>query len=178
MESLESEMSLRLDAPVKFVAPLFSSVEDASSLNGEMTLRHTISLILEMILQEPVDWVSVQEAVFEQLESVGGKDSEACEILNFGPGYGISRSAVPHQASVEIRDVSASGAATAMIGSDCASDGSRAGISPDDIAIVGMAVELPDASDTDELWENLCSGRNSVSEVSFGGGTKNKDRSF
>jgi hypothetical protein len=38
-------------------------------------------------------------------------------------------------------------------------------LAPGDIAIVGMAVDLPDASDVDSLWVNLVDGVNSCSEV-------------
>jgi hypothetical protein len=86
--------------------------------------------------------------------------SVPCSILNFGPGYGISRFAGPIPKSVEIRDVSAAGAARVH-------EADSTNVSLDDIAIVGMAVELPDAQDAAELWENLLNGVNSCSEVCF-----------
>lgn len=39
--------------------------------------------------------------------------------------------------------------------------------SPGDIAIVGMALRVPGASNISEFWQNLCEGRESIRDVSF-----------
>lgn len=160
MGSIETDMSRQLGDSVRLSAPLFSSVQGAAFVTGEMSLKQLVMVILEMILQKPVDWVSVQEAVLAQLQQQAGDDSDLgpCEILNYGPGYGMSRSAVSIPKAVQIRDMSAAGSHS--------NSASSSKISPNDVAIVGMAVDLPDASNADELWNNLINGRNSVSEVS------------
>lgn len=162
-------MALRLNTQITLAAPLFSTVADAANITGAMSLRELIGLLLEMILYKRVDWLSTQRSILAHVlqQSGDGATSEPMEILNFGPGYGMSRSAVSAPKTVEIRDVSAFG--VTVIGSGSGGDGdgcaSSTGISPDDIAIVGMAVDLPDASNANELWENLRNGKNSVSEV-------------
>lgn len=165
MESLKRELPSRLSTPIRLSAPLFSTVQGAPDITGEMSLQQLVILILGMILQKPVDWVWTQNAVLAQVQrqagSEDGSGSDLSEVLNYGPGYGMSRSAVAFSSPVQIRDVSA-------MGSHSKSDSHvSSSILPDDVAIVGMAVDLPDASNTDELWDNLVNGRNSVSEVSF-----------
>lgn len=161
MKTLERELSSQWEVLVAPAAPLFSTIigEPLSfSVQSEtsITLGRLVSLLLEMILLEPVDWVSIQDNILSDVQQRA--DSEECEILNFGPGYGVSKSIQKLPQTAEIRDVSAAGASTA-------SDSSASGISMDDIAIVGMAVDLPGASDADELWNNLCNGVNSCSEI-------------
>ncbi|KAI1446584.1 putative polyketide synthase [Annulohypoxylon stygium] len=161
VKTLERELSSQWEVLVAPAAPLFSTIigEPLSfSVQSEtsITLGRLVSLLLEMILLEPVDWVSIQDNILSDVQQRA--DSEECEILNFGPGYGVSKSIQKLPQTAEIRDVSAAGASTA-------SDSSASGISMDDIAIVGMAVDLPGASDADELWNNLCNGVNSCSEI-------------
>ncbi|KAI1371042.1 putative polyketide synthase [Hypoxylon crocopeplum] len=160
LDVLERELPSQWEIPAVLAAPLFSTVMGApltlsDKPDTSTTLGQLISLLLEMILLEPVDWVSVQDSILSELGKVS--DSEPCEVLNFGPGYGVSKSGHPVPKTVEIRDVSATGAS---IPTNEASN-----ISLDDIAIVGMAVDLPGSQDADELWENLCNGVNSCSEV-------------
>ncbi|KAI2469619.1 putative polyketide synthase [Annulohypoxylon bovei var. microspora] len=161
VDILGREISSQWEVPMALAAPLFStvtgeplsiSVKPATST----TLGQLASLLLEMILLEPVDWVSVQDNVLSEIQK--RTDSEKSEILNFGPGYGVSKSTRQLPQTAEIRDVSATGVSSTL-------EGDASSISLDDIAIVGMAVDLPGASDADELWENLCNGVNSCSEI-------------
>lgn len=142
-------------------APLFSTITGAPlpisrKTDTPATLGQLIRVLLEMILLEPVDWVTVQDTVLSKAQQHAA--SGPCEILNFGPGYGVSKAGRLLPKMVEIRDVSAIGT------SNTPATGASA-ISIDDIAIVGMAVDLPGAQDADELWENLCNGVNSCSEI-------------
>ncbi|KAI1208282.1 putative polyketide synthase [Annulohypoxylon truncatum] len=158
VEVLGQELSSQWEVPVAPAAPLFSTVTGEPLFISETstTLGQLVSLLLEMILLEPVDWISVQDSVLSEIQHRA--DSEKCEILNFGPGYGVSKSTRQLPQAAEIRDVSAAGASST-------SEAEASGISLDDIAIVGMAVDLPGASDADELWDNLCNGVNSCSEI-------------
>jgi len=56
--------------------------------------------ILDMILIYPVDCLSVQQNVFDKFEELGVVRDPSVNILNFGPGYGISktRNQVPKNA--------------------------------------------------------------------------------
>ncbi|KAI1082602.1 putative polyketide synthase [Whalleya microplaca] len=161
IDALERVMPSQLEVPLHLVAPLYSTISGtpvhlSNKTNTPATLGQLISLVLEMILLEPVDWVSVQDSILAELRQ--HDDSELCEVLNFGPGYGISKPAQPMPQNVEIRDVSATGASRKPI-SEASS------ISLDDVAIVGMAVEMPDAQDINELWENLWNGVDSCKEI-------------
>ncbi|KAI1098116.1 putative polyketide synthase [Jackrogersella minutella] len=156
LDVLKQEISSQWEAPTVLAAPLFSTLTGKQPDLPNSTFGQLVSTLLEMILLEPVDWVSVQDAVLSDIQQHA--ESEPCEILNFGPGYGISKSGRPMPQTVEVRDVSAIGASS-LPSSEASS------ISLDDIAIVGMAVDLPGAQDADELWENLCNGVNSCSEV-------------
>ncbi|KAI0888173.1 putative polyketide synthase [Annulohypoxylon maeteangense] len=158
---LGQEISSQWKLPIVLAVPLFSTVTGealsiSANLEASTTLGELVSLLLEMIFLEPVDWVSVQESILSDIQH--HVDSEKCEILNFGPGYGVSKPAQQLPQTVEIRDVSATGV------SSTPGEGAS-NISLDDIAIVGMAVDLPGASDADELWDNLCNGVNSCSEI-------------
>ncbi|KAI1407233.1 putative polyketide synthase [Hypoxylon sp. FL1857] len=157
LRTLEQEISSRWEVPVVLAATLFSTINGTPlDTSGKTTLGQLVSHLLEMILLEPVDWVSVQDSVLSEAKQHA--ESEPCEILNFGPGYGVSKSGRLLPKTVEIRDVSATG-----VSSIPTSEASS--ISLDDIAIVGMAVDLPGAQDADKLWENLCNGVNSCSEI-------------
>ncbi|KAI1746759.1 putative polyketide synthase [Xylaria castorea] len=156
---IERELSSRLDVLIVSSAPLFSTTTGATitfpdDTAAGSTLREMITLVLEMMLLEPVDWVQVQNSVLNHIRQ---NTLAPCSILNFGPGYGISRFSEPIPEFVEICDVSAVSA------SRHGTNDSQ--IFSDDIAIVGLAVELPDAQDTAELWENLLNGVNSCSEI-------------
>lgn len=108
----------------------------------------------------PVDWVSVQNSILAGVNKASASSTAGTtiDILNMGPGYGMSTSAFQLPSNVKIRDVvSLAGAPNSY------RKASR--LVPDDIAIVGMAVDLPDASDVDSLWANLVDGVNSCSEV-------------
>ncbi|KAI1777287.1 putative polyketide synthase [Hypoxylon cercidicola] len=160
LDALKRELSSQWEVPVVLASPLFSTVTGAPlplshKPDSPTTLGQLVKLLLEMILLEPVDWVAVQDSILSEVRQHGA--SEPCEILNFGPGYGVSKAGQPLPQAVEIRDVSATGVSNPTNGNSA--------VSLDDIAIVGMAVDLPGAQDADELWENLCNGVNSCSEI-------------
>ncbi|KAI9705151.1 MAG: Type I Iterative PKS [Bogoriella megaspora] len=150
-----------MSTSVSFVAPLLSTI-DGQPINQvePRPLGAVIHAILDMILLEPVNWVSVQNSVFASVQkfSASSATGTTIDILNMGPGYGMSTSAFQLPKNVKIRDVmSFAGAPKSH------REASR--LEPDDIAIVGMAVDLPDASDVDSLWVNLVGGVNSCSEI-------------
>ncbi|KJZ79728.1 hypothetical protein HIM_01197 [Hirsutella minnesotensis 3608] len=148
----------RLDLSINLVAPLFNSVSGARLDLNKGTLRQLVELILEMILHEPVDWEAVEEAILEDFRRSSSQTPVGCEILNYGPGYGMSRPARRLPEGLSIRDVSAQGVKHTLWDNATA-------IGEDDIAIVGMAIDLPGAEDIHELWEMLCNGVNTCSEI-------------
>lgn len=102
--------------------------------------------VLDMILFSPTDWTAVQATILS-LASY----SENLSVWNYGPGYG----ALNHQKQLPpgftVRDVSIEHTSEAH--------------APDDIAIVGVGIDLPGAPDIDTLWQNLMSAMNSCAEV-------------
>ncbi|KAI0124771.1 putative polyketide synthase [Xylariales sp. AK1849] len=158
VDALRVQLSHRFEVSITSACSLFSTINgiDIASSDEPATLGQLITSVLEMILLEPVDWIQVQASIISALHQTA--ESTECEILNFGPGYGMSRSAQPLPNNVTIRDTSANGIRRAPTST-------APSISLDDVAIVGMAVELPDAQDTDELWHNLSNGVSSCQEI-------------
>lgn len=113
-----------------------------------------------MIFLDPVDWIAVQDSIFScvQKMSLPSDTKTEIEIWNMGPGYGMSTSAyrLPHNVSVCDMMTFAGGSRSQHEAFDLVAD---------DIAIVGMAVDLPGAPDVRALWTNLVEGVNSCSEV-------------
>ena len=143
---------------------MFLHIICCSPLVADQRLRYNpgalINAILDMIMLEPVNWVSVQNSIFASVQKVSASSAAGTtiDILNMGPGYGVSTSAFRLPSDVKIRDVMS-------FASSPKSQREASRLVPDDIAIVGMAVDLPDASDVDSLWANLVGGVNSCSEV-------------
>lgn len=141
-----------------FNAPLFSTVDgNPVARSDESFLEDLCVTLLDMILLEPVNWQSVQTCIFSTIKHAEAYEDSSCNILNFGPGYGMSKSGA-WPSNVNVLDVSSGKFDQPM----SHSSGTLAG---DDIAIVGMGVDLPGAPNPAILWENLCEGVNSCSEV-------------
>ena len=156
IQDLRSRM---ISGPSSFVfnAPLFSTVDGKPiNLPDDSSLEDLCVNLIDMILLEPVNWQSVQSCLLSTI-----KHAEVYEdpynILNFGPGYGVSKSGA-WPSNVTILDVS-SGKFDQPLGQ------SSKNLAVDDIAIVGMGVDLPGAPNLATLWDNLCGGVNSCSEV-------------
>ena len=126
---------------------------------NQATLQHsTLEFILDLILARPVDWLSAQQQIFADVATAEEGPLATKSILNFGPGYGVSKSEAKGKHNVQIVDAS--------IGSEVIEPASgKLNTSDDDIAIVGMAVDLPGAPDTESLWTVLKDEINMVSEV-------------
>lgn len=135
------------------------------AIPGNLSGKDLVERILDMILLERVEFV-------DTLRSVGHATHDfkldTLEILNFGPGTGLARVAmralkerVPRSVAVSLNDVSS--AAATPTSSAKAKPAQVDGQEP--IAIVGMAVNFPGARDTQELWNVLEKGINTVEEV-------------
>ena len=114
-----------------------------------------------MILIHPANWMSVQQNLFDSIEELKSAEDPSVNILNFGPAYGISKNKKHMPNNAHVIDASAS------------SDPHKPSQAPsceDDVAIVGMAVDLPGAPDTAHLWKVLSEGINTVSEVRLNSG--------
>lgn len=133
--------------------------EPISSMNPATMQQSMLDLILDLILTRPLDWLSAQEQIFTDHATAKDDGSLIRDILNFGPGYGVVRSEAQRRPNIQVLDVS------------CATKAERnsaqtSSTLESDIAIVGMAVDLPGAPDTASLWKVLRDEINVVGEVS------------
>lgn len=135
--------------------PIYSTVNGKPVMEPHGEYQDSLlEYILDMILLRPVDWMSVQEQIFSDIEGTTGPNNQSVDILNFGPAYGISRNSTMESTKFRIVDVSKSARPSTSI-------------SDNDIAIVGMHVDLPGAPNNQALWKILTEGINTVSEVSM-----------
>ena len=156
IEDLRSRM-ISGPSSLVFNAPLFSTVDGKPiNLPDYSSLEDLCVTLLDMILLEPVNWQSVQSGVLRTIKHAEIYE-DTYNILNFGPGYGVSKSGA-WPSNVTILDVS-SGKFDQPLGQ------SSENVAVDDMAIVGMGVDLPGAPNPATLWGNLCDGVNSCSEV-------------
>ncbi|KAJ5645006.1 type I iterative polyketide synthase [Penicillium longicatenatum] len=150
---------LSLSAPLRLNVPIFSNIDGRPIGPGQVTTFEEISeKLLEMMLLEPVDWAAVEDNILAAIKRSACHVDASYEILNFGPGYGMSRGRYTLPDNVTIL------AASAAEPQPSPQDASGL-LSPEDIAIVGMGVDLPGAPNTDALWQNLVQGVNSCNEI-------------
>ncbi|KAH3574576.1 hypothetical protein KXV22_000413 [Aspergillus fumigatus] len=150
---------LLCSTPLHLIAPLFSNIDGKPIDSGQMTtFGEFCEKLLEMMLLEPVDWVAVEDNILATLKQSATAGDASYEILNFGPGYGMS--GARHTLPDNLKIVAASIAESRPLPQDASGL-----LSPDDIAIVGMGVDLPGAPDADALWQNLVEGVNSCTKI-------------
>ena len=146
-------------SPLQLVSPLFSGIDGKPIKFGKpVTFGDFCKTVLEMILLEPVDWVAMEENILTGVRKSLEATESPHEIVNFGPGYGMSRTKHALPDRVKVID--------AMTKSKIASHAGPELPSSDTIAIVGMGLDLPGASDASTLWRNMKIGLNSCTEVS------------
>lgn len=140
--------------------PLYSTI-DGKAIQSPRTDRAKTLLedILDMILIYPVDWIAVQDQILADIKGFLSISENSLSVLHFGPGYGISKSR--YRSVPQIKFIDASVFAGNMIPVEANTFSAQ-----DDVAIVGMAVNLPGASDTAQLWKVLAEGINTVADVS------------
>ncbi|KAM3511578.1 hypothetical protein MY11210_004796 [Beauveria gryllotalpidicola] len=148
-----------LQAKVELSAPILSTKTGKPlALSSVTTLEEVTCAILDLIFIEKVDWLNLQQSIV--LQTSQDALDRPINIVNYGPGLGMAPSAFPH---AQENDVCIIDAAKISKGSSYNPGVSR--LAWDDIAIVGMAVELPGASDADTLWQNLIDGYQACSEI-------------
>lgn len=134
--------------------PIYSTVNGKPVMESQGEYQDSLlEFILDMILLRPVDWMSVQERILSDIEGTRLPNNQSVNVLNFGPAYGISKNSITGSTQIHIVDVSRSAKPLTFV-------------SDDDIAIVGMHVDLPGAPNNQALWKILTEGINTVSEVS------------
>ncbi|KAJ5658159.1 polyketide synthase [Penicillium longicatenatum] len=144
------------NSEIRLMAPLLSTTTGQPLVPSERaTIGQFIETVLDLIFLDPVDWVCVQDSIVSFTRNQ--ENSERCQILNFGPGYGLSAAAYRE---IVARHVDIIDASVAERMADSAS-----GPTKNEIAVVGMAVDMPGAPDVNSLWKNLMQGVDSSSEI-------------
>lgn len=136
------------------------STTDGMLLSSAPSDTSLLELVLDMILIECVNWDKTVAHMIADAISVAGNTQT--NILNFGPGTGsvFQPQKPPHQ-NISLIDLShASDAA-----STCANTKPPGFQTEGGIAIVGMGVNMPGATDIAGLWKILEEGLNTVTEV-------------
>lgn len=149
-----------LQTELQFTAPILSTVSgEPLKFSATTKLEEVASAILDMIFIQEVDWVTVQNSIVSLTATAA--TAGPVNILNYGPGLGMSPTAFRDVLANHVDIVDGSKLAEPVY-----PQSRRSRLAPEDIAIVGMAVDLPGASDTDALWEGLMKGMNKCTEVS------------
>ncbi|GIJ90983.1 type I iterative polyketide synthase [Aspergillus pseudoviridinutans] len=158
LQDLRNNMLLS-PAPLHLIVPLFSNVDGKPIDSGQLaTVEEFCEKLLEMMLLEPADWAAVEHNILATIKQSATAADACYEILNFGPGYGMS--GARHNLPDNVKIVPAS-----IVEQRPSPQDASGLLSPDDIAIVGMGVDLPGAPNTDALWQNLVDGVNSCTEI-------------
>ena len=155
-DAADRELSFPSLAELK--VPIYMGEPLPSSMNPATMQKSMLDIILDRILTRPVDWLSAQNQIFSDPAIVKHDGSLDREILNFGPGYGVVKSEAQKRPNVQVLDLSGRGRNDqGSLPPPKTSDG--------DIAIIGMAVDLPGAPDSESLWKVLMDEINTVEQV-------------
>ncbi|KAJ4267111.1 polyketide beta-ketoacyl-synthase [Fusarium torreyae] len=139
--------------------PIYSSLDgtrfdDLNDSSGELSVwlaRH--------LLVHCVNWPETSHAIAADIQSILQQDSDkTIEVLGLGPSSGsLFPKFEPQDPRIRCLDVSSfkAGKKFSSQSSNC----------PNDIAIIGMSVQLPKGENTSKLWETLSHGLNAVQEI-------------
>ena len=136
--------------------PIVSTVDGSLIAGTQASASDSLlSLVLDLTLCEPTDWITVQRTMLELAGKTSEPESEYLEVHNYGPGYGAlkNRKDVPDR--VNVLDVSLKDTR----------DVSPNELEQNEVVIVGMGLDLPGAEDAAMLWGKLMEGCNACSEV-------------
>ncbi|KAL8786794.1 MAG: hypothetical protein Q9195_008052 [Heterodermia aff. obscurata] len=153
-----AERGLSFPSLAELKVPLYMGEPVPSSINPATMQQSILDMILDRILTRPVDWLSAQNQIFSDPAIVNDDGSLDREVLNFGPGYGVVKSEAQQRPNVRVLDLSGKGHDDqGFIPPPKTSDG--------DIAIIGMAVDLPGAPDSESLWKVLMDEINTIEQI-------------
>ncbi|TFK37752.1 hypothetical protein BDQ12DRAFT_735983 [Crucibulum laeve] len=140
--------------------PSFSDIEVPirSTFTGALLSPESsgslVTSVVDMILTQPVNWGRVVEALVDSVP-----EGKTIRLVNVGPGVGIVKSMERSfsAATVSSLDLTASSSIPTSL--------PPPKYTQEPIAIVGMAVNMPGAPSTDDLWKVLETGLNTISEI-------------
>lgn len=143
------------EAKIPFRSTVTGKLLSCATSDGSL-----LDMVLDMVLIECVNWDKTVEYMLADAIAVATQTQTT--VLNFGPGTGsVFQPLKPPHPNITLMDLSHT--------SDALVDSKppRPHIE-DEIAIVGMGVNMPGAADVAGLWRILEEGLNTVSEVSGG----------
>lgn len=150
--------NLKFPTLAEAMIPLRSTV-DGKLLSSTTSDKSLLDLVLDMVLIECVNWDKTVEGMIADAITVA-EDAQT-NFLNFGPGSGsVFQPQKPPHRNISLVDLSH--ASVALTDPKPARPQCE-----DGIAIVGMGVNMPGATDPAGLWKILEEGLNTVSEVSI-----------
>lgn len=139
----------------ELVVPIISTINGSLIRSKESSpSTDLLSQILDMILMECTDWISVEDAILSIARERCSQNHDILTVCNYGPTNGALTRPKDVPEHVEVFDTSAD-----LHAGHASQEG--------DIAIVGMSLDLPGAPDPESFWRNLMGGINSCSEVGF-----------
>ncbi|KAF8630985.1 hypothetical protein AX15_002695 [Amanita polypyramis BW_CC] len=123
-----------------------------STFTGELITKYSfgrlVEVVLDLLLTQPVNWNLVMDKVAQR-----SREGMHIRLLNIGPGTGLAR-------SIE-RALARSQAALF----DLTVSGKLKSPKQEPIAVIGMAIHMPGAASTLQLWNILEQGINTITEI-------------
>ena len=144
-----------VDLKIALRSTLDGTAVDALSLKTETLVQW----VVKQIVVCPIDWTLVCRGIAASLQEVQNDLTTEFTILSFGPSS--------ESLFAEFKGTSdASNLNLVDLSPFRSSRSDTWPTDPNDIAIVGMGVNFPRGSDTNEFWTTISEGLSAVSEVS------------
>ena len=144
-----------VDLKVALRSTLDGTAVDALSLRAETLVQWVVKHIVVC----PIDWTLVCRGIAASLQEVHSDLATEVTVLSFGPSSEslfAEFKGNPDASNLNLVDLSPFKS----------SKPDTWPTNPNDIAIVGMGVNFPRGSDTNEFWTTISEGLSAVSEVS------------
>lgn len=151
--------SITFPGPAQRAKPIQSTLDGSPFIEDESSFHELPLWLTRHLLVHCVDWQNTAAGVASSVRSL--LEREPCgdvEVISFGPSSGaLFPTFEPLEPRVKLVDRSSfipSGQVSVLSADH-----------KDDVAIVGMSVQLPRGRGTEELWETLSQGLNAVETI-------------
>nr|ALQ32935.1 putative polyketide synthase [Fusarium sacchari] len=150
--------SISLPHISEYMKPIYSALDGSLFDASSATSDQIPEWLARQLLEHCVDWHRTSNAIMTDVQKLVDEGGSTIQILSLGPGSSsLFPDFDPPHPQVVFQDVSSfKGLENESL------------LSPDrinDIAIVGMSVQLPKGQGADQLWETLSQGLNAVREI-------------
>ncbi|KAF5020202.1 hypothetical protein F66182_7767 [Fusarium sp. NRRL 66182] len=142
----------------KPMKPIYSTLDGTLFESSTERPKELLEWLSRHLLVHCVNWHDTSHAIATDVQSLLRNSDTTVDILSFGPSSASLFPTIDTQ-DPRIRCLDASPFKTGK--EHTVQPSAR----PNDIAIVGMSVQLPKGHGTDELWETLSQGLNAVQEI-------------